>query len=73
MIIEEAENLEGARIATVRTKRGEEVLINVDRTIEAVADLMSDFDHEHRLGWTLEKAWFVEAFKTVRCAMEVTA
>jgi hypothetical protein len=57
-ILEESENLKLDRIATVRTKRGEEVLINVDQAVIALANFFSDLGNEHRGGWTLNVGWY---------------
>lgn len=66
VILEESENLQLNRIATVRTKRGEEVLINVDAAVCALADLFSDIDNEHRGGWVLAVGWYADALSRLR-------
>lgn len=66
MILEEAENLIGERIATVRTSRGEEVSVNVDAAAVAAANLLSDYDNKLLFGWSLSVPWFVERIETLR-------
>jgi hypothetical protein len=60
-ILEESETLSGDRIATVRSKRGEEHLINVDKAICALVNLMSDRANEQRFGWTVGSSWYEDA------------
>ena len=62
-ILEESENLGGDRIATVECKRGEEHLINVDKAICALVDIMSDRANEQRFGWSLGASWYEDALK----------
>ncbi len=68
VILEEAENTKLERIATVRTKRGEEMRLNVDKAICALADLFSDIGNEARGGWTLNAGWYDEALGRLRSA-----
>lgn len=70
-ILEESENLELERMATVRTARGDEFVINLDKLACAVADLLSEERHEARMGWTLNPGWYVEALAPVRCHAEL--
>jgi len=64
-ILEATENLKKEAIHTVRSKRGEEILINVDKLVMAWVDFMSDKNNEERNGWNLEAPWFEDALKTV--------
>lgn len=64
-ILEESENTSMDRIATVRTSRGEEVIINVDATIKKIADLWSDHKNERRAGWTLTEVWYKDSVQSV--------
>jgi hypothetical protein len=68
MILEESENLKLERIATVRTKRGEEFLVNLDRAAIALAELFSDHDNEKRGGWSLGTPWYADELSKLRAA-----
>jgi hypothetical protein len=68
MILEEAENLKFERIATVRTKRGEEFTINVDAAVTALAEMFSDHDNERRFGWSLNVGWYQQEMRRLRDA-----
>jgi hypothetical protein len=65
-VIEEADNLRLERVATVRTKRGEEFLINLDKAAVALSELFSDMDNERRFGWELEARWFHQEVAKLR-------
>lgn len=70
-ILEEAENLQLDRIATVQTARGEEYSINVDKAVCALADLLCEYDNEKRFGWELEGPWFEGELRKLRSASVV--
>jgi hypothetical protein len=61
-ILEESETVSGNRVATVRTSRGEEYLIDVDRLVCSMASAMSDRENEVRFGWTLNGEWYKDKF-----------
>lgn len=67
-IIEESENLQGERIATVKTVRGEEFAMNIDEATCALAELFSDLDNERKRGWELEAKWFTSQLSKLRRA-----
>lgn len=73
MIIEESEELTGERIATVKTSRNEEVLINVDRAVIALAELFSNIENERRGGWSLSSSWYSDELSRVRDSSWVPA
>ena len=54
----EASEYEGDTMCTVRSKRGEEYIINVDELARVWADLLSDEANEARGGWSLSVSWF---------------
>lgn len=61
-ILKESEDLNGNRIATVESDRGEEYLIDVDKAVCAIVDLMSDRANEQRFGW-MGVSWYEDALK----------
>jgi hypothetical protein len=61
-IIAESRALDGRRIATVRTYRGDEYTFDIDATLKAVAALLSDRSNERRFGWTLNIGWYEQEF-----------
>ncbi len=71
MILEEAENLELERIATVRDKRGREYTLNVDESVNALVDFLSDLDNEAVMGWNLTALWYADAISGLRNKMGV--
>lgn len=71
-IIEESENLKLERIATVQTNRGKEYIINIDKAVCALADLMCDYENERHFGWDLETPWFEDQLRTLRAVSDGT-
>ncbi len=67
-ILEESENTEGDRIATIKTDRGEEYRVNVDKAVCAVMEALSNLDNEERFGWALEPRWFRGEIAAIRSA-----
>lgn len=65
-IIEETQGLDGCTIATVRTARGDEYIINVDAAVIGLADLFSDLSNEQRAGWKLGSGWYAEQIARLR-------
>jgi hypothetical protein len=68
MILEQSESLKGHQMITVRSKRGDEYIIDADAAVEALAQLFSDYDNEKRCGWQLGVGWFEQEFKKLRDA-----
>lgn len=58
MILEESENLNLERMATVRSGRGTEYIINIDRLIEAFADFLAEEAHEFKEGRVVRSQWY---------------
>lgn len=69
VIIEEAETLKLGRVATVRTARGDQYVIDTDAALRALADLFSDFDNEKRFGWNLARGWYESEFQNLRAVL----
>jgi len=57
-IIEESENLQLERIATVLTIRGSEYFINVDKAICCIAEMREKIIHENQMGWSLTGEYY---------------
>lgn len=66
LIIEESENCKLERMAIVKTRRGDEYIVNVDQVVCAIADLFSDLANEQRLGWNLNPAWYQQRVNNLR-------
>lgn len=73
MILEESENLDLHRIATVRSERGEEFRIDLDAAACALGQLFSDHDNERKRGWQLNAGWWQEEFAKLRDRVTVRA
>jgi hypothetical protein len=67
-VLEESTSLAGRRMCTVRTKRGDEYVIDADAAVEALAEMFSEFDNERRFGWTLHRAWWEVEYGKLRTA-----
>lgn len=65
-IIEETQGLDGCTIATVRTERGDEYIINADAAVIGLADLFSTLSNERRLGWELGSGWYAAQIDRLR-------
>lgn len=64
-ILEESENLSLERMATVRSKRGDEYLVNIDQIVCDIVDSVSDIQNESRMGWTLNPAYYQSIFPRI--------
>lgn len=64
-ILEESKRIDGDRIATVQTPRGE-LLINVDKAVCGLAEFIMEHDHEKRMGWDLGTGWYEDMLKRIR-------
>lgn len=71
-IIEVAENLKLESIATVQTARGREYLINMDKAVEALADLFCDLENEAQGGWSLGPLWYANAIDQLKRKVDGT-
>jgi len=72
-IIEESENSNGSRMATVTDNRGGEYVVNVDTAVIMLVQMLSNLANERRGGWSLNTGWYeaeLAKFRTivVRCA-----
>lgn len=65
-IIEESCGLDSARMATVRTSRGDEFVINLDEAAKALAESFSDYRNERHFGWTIMDRWFRDEWLRLR-------
>lgn len=68
IILEESECPCGDRIASIETKRKEEVVINVDKAVCALSDLFSELDNEIREGWVVNVSWYEDALRHLRAS-----
>lgn len=77
-IIEESEDVNGDRMATVTpacrpgTTRND-LVVNVDKTVCAVANMLSEYEHEQSMGWSLCIGWYDDWFKKIKAASETTS
>jgi hypothetical protein len=65
MILERSDSPEMDTMLTVRSKRGEEFVVNADKLASAFVDLISDIENEQRFGWELRAPWFEEELRRV--------
>lgn len=65
-ILEESETPDGTRVATVKTDRGEEMLVNVDRAVCALAESLSNIANEKRMGWDIAAPYYHDEFEQIR-------
>ena len=67
-IIEQSESPNLQQMMTVRTKRGDEFVINADEAAKALAVLFSEMDNEKRFGWSLGTGWYEQEIAALRLA-----
>lgn len=66
MILEESEKPNGERIATIRSNRNTEHLVNMDKAAMEMVNLFADSEALIRQGWILNVGWYEDRINEIK-------